>query len=430
MVDEELAPVSFGQRLKHAWNAFQSKKDTPENLVSIPDMIGSSYGAISYRQPSARPRHAIGNDKTIVTAIYNRIATDASSVNFQHIKVDDVGGFREEVNSGLNNILTTEANIDQTNVEFMLDFIISMLEDGVVAGVPIDTSVDIRNNNTFDILTMRVGKIVGWYPQHVLLDVYNDRTGLRQQITLPKKAVAIVQNPFYSIMNEPNSTMQRLIHKLSLLDTVDDQSSSGKLDLIVQLPYVIKSKTRQDQAAERRKQIEDQLEGSKYGIAYIDGTEKVIQLNRPLDNNLMSQIEYLTSMLYSQLGMTSEILNGTASETAMINYYKRTIDVILNSIVAEFKRKFLTKTARTQGQTIRYFRDPFSLAPTSAIADIADKFTRNEILTPNEVRGIVGFKPADDAAADELRNRNINQSSAEFSNYNEEPYRVQDEGEY
>lgn len=416
--DEIQSTLTLGERLSHAWNAFKSDKrpgDT-SGIVSVPDPIGVSYGQISYNNPNRQQRYStIGNDKSIATAIYNRIATDTASTSLQHIRVDGIGGFKEEIPSGLNSILSVEANIDQTNRVFIQDLVMCMLENGVAAAVPVDTTINPAVSGSYDILTMRVGRITGWYPRHVNVDLYNEETGLRQQIILPKATVGIIENPFYNIMNEPNSVLQRLIHKLSLLDAVDDQSSSGKLDLIVQLPYVVKSKTRQEQAEERRNQIETQLEGSKYGIAYIDGTERVIQLNRPVENNLLSQIEYLTSMLYSQLGITSEILNGTASEAAMMNYYRRTIDVILNSIVDEFKRKFLTKTARSQGQTIRYFRDPFSLTPTTAIADIADKFTRNEILSPNEVRGIVGFKPATDPSADELRNRNINQSTEQAS---------------
>lgn len=399
---------TFRQRLSHAWNAF--KKDNTNQVISLPTNLGVSYGSATSIRPD-RNRYNYGkSDKTIATAIYNRIATDVASASLQHIRTDDIGGFRSEVNSGLNNILTVEANIDQTNRAFIQDYAMTILELGVAAAVPVDTSSNPNVVGSFDILSMRVGRITTWYPQHVGLDVYNEKVGRRETIILPKSAVAIVENPFYAIMNEPNSTLQRLIHKLSLLDATDDKLASGKLDLLVQLPYVIKSKTRQDQAEERRKLIESQLEGSKYGVAYIDGTERVIQLNRPIENNLMSQIEYLTSMLYSQLGMTPEILNGTANEQTMMNYYRRTIDVILNAITDEFKRKFLTKTARSQGQTIRYFRDPFSLTPSTAIADIADKFTRNEILSPNEVRGIVGFKPSTDTSADELRNRNISQS--------------------
>lgn len=417
---------TFRSRLKNAWNAF-NKKDTAAEVLSPATYsydLDYDSGPVSYIRPD-RKRVYSGTDRTIAISIYNRIATDAASANFYHIRTDDIGGLQEEIDSGLNHILTTEANIDQTGRAFIQDLVMSILEEGVAAAVPVDTSMDPTMTNSYDILTMRVGKIIGWYPNSVQIDLYNDRNGRHQPVRLPKKMVAIIENPFYSVMNEPNSTLQRLIHKLALMDAVDDESNSGKLDLIIQLPYVIKSKTRQEQAESRRKQIEQQLEGSKYGIAYIDGTERVTQLNRSLDNNLMSQIEYLTSMLYSQLGITSEIMNGTATEDAMINYYKRTVDVILNSIVDEFERKFLTKTARSQNQAIRYFRDPFSLTPTSAIADIADKFTRNEILSPNEVRGVVGFKPSADPKADELRNRNISQSNVELAeNYgyaDEEP---------
>ena len=416
-MSEENPSVPFGDRLSHAWNAFKNPYlDKKWDQAELTTTTFNSAGGYIYgsSRPDYRRYPMIGSDKSIATAIYNRIATDVSSVTLQHVRVDDMGGFKEEIHSGLNNILTIEANIDQTARAFVQDLVMSMLEEGVVACVPIDTTINPMVSGSYDILSMRTGKITAWYPQKVAVDVYNDQTGRRQQIIIAKSAIGIIENPFYTVMNEPNSTLQRLIHKLSLLDSIDEISSSGKLDLIIQLPYVTKSKVRQDQAEERRSQVEKQLEGSKYGVAYIDGTERVIQLNRPVENNLMSQIEYLTSMLYSQLGITSEILNGTASESAMLNYYRRTIDVIITAIIDEFKRKFLTKTARSQGQTIRSFRDPFSLTPTTAIADIADKFTRNEILSPNEVRGIVGFKPSSDAAADELRNRNINQSNEEI----------------
>lgn len=397
----------------HGWNAFRNKDPAHEWRGEI-DVFG---GVVSSSRPDRRrPLRSSGTDQTIATAIYNRIATDCASVRIHHCRLDYTGGFVEEIDSGLNNCITLDANIDQTGKAFIQDLVMSMLDEGVVAAVPVDTSVNPLNTMSYDIETMRIGKIMQWYPRKVQIELYNDNKGIKELITMPKDRVAIVENPFYAIMNEPSSTMRRLCRTLTLMDVVDEQSSSGKLDLIIQLPYSVKSETRQKHADDRRKKIEQQLEGSKYGIAYIDSTERVTQLNRPVENNLMSRVEYLTSMLYSQLGMTLEILNGTASEDTMTNYYKRTIDVILNAIIDEFERKFLTKTARTQGQAIRYYRDPFSLTPTSAIADIADKFTRNEILSPNEVRGIVGFKPASDPKADELRNRNISQAAEEIGN--------------
>lgn len=408
--------------LAHGWNAFRNKD--PAVYASAPDIYG---GVVSTSRPDRRrSMQSYGNDQSIATAIYNRIATDCASVRIHHCRLDYTGGFLEEVPSGLNECLTINANIDQTGRGFIQDFVMSMLDEGVAAGVPVDTSINPMDTNSYDIHTMRVGKVTQWYPRDVELEVYNDQKGIREKIKLPKSKVAIVENPFYAIMNEPSSTMRRLTKTLTMMDVIDEQSSSGKLDLIIQLPYSVKSETRQKHADDRRKKIEEQLEGSKYGIAYIDSTERVTQLNRPVENNLMSRVEYLTSMLYSQLGMTLEILNGTAPEATMTNYYKRTIDVILQAIVDEFERKFLTKTARTQMQGIRYYRDPFSLTPTSAIADIADKFTRNEILSPNEVRGIVGFKPANDPKADELRNRNINQASGELGAFPED----QNEEEY
>ena len=410
--------LTFSSRLAHAWNAFRNKDP-------VLDYTGSTGGGISYSRPDRR-RSSYQVDTTIVPAIYNRISTDVASARIQHIRTDQVGGFLEEMKSGLNNIFTNEANCDQTGRAFIADITQSMLEEGVVACVPIDTSINPELTSSFDILSMRTAKIVDWRPRHVKVEVYNDRNGRHEFLVMPKDKVAIIENPFYSVMNEPNSTLKRLVHKLTLLDAIDEQSSAGKLDLIIQLPYVVKSEKRKQQANLRRKEIEDQLAGSKYGIAYTDGTERITQLNRSVENNLMGQIEYLTSMLYSQLGINQEVLDGTASESTMINYYKRTVDVILNAIVDEFSRKFLTKTARSQNQAIRYFRDPFALTPTDQIADIADKFTRNEILSPNEVRGIVGFKPSMDPAADELRNRNINQNSEEMGAGEE----FQNEGEY
>lgn len=395
---------TFRDRLSHAWNAFRNKDP------SYPDY--GRIGGVGYSIRPDRPRLMFSTNQTIIAAIYNRIATDVACAELRHVRVDDNDNFVTEINSGLNNILTLEANLDQSSTCFVHDMVMSMLDEGVIAVVPIDTDLD-PMLGSFDVKTVRTARIVQWFPETVRLDVYNDRTGHHQQITMPKSKVAILENPFYSVMNEPNSVLKRLSQKMAMLDVVDEQSSSGKLDLIIQLPYVIKSEKRQQQAELRRKQIEEQLSGTKYGIAYTDGTERITQLNRSVENNLMAQIEYLTSMLYSQLGITQEIMNGTASEEVMINYYKRTIDVILRVIVDEFRRKFLTKTARSQKQTVQYYRDPFSLTPTTAIADIADKFTRNEILNPNEVRGIVGFKPSKDPKSNELRNRNINQSAEE-----------------
>ena len=401
--------ASFLQRITNAWNAFKNKDPAEE-------ILGQDYsaGVMSYLPPHRRKPYRT-SDQTIAIAIYSRIATDVAASQLQHIRVDNMGGFLDEMPSGLNRILSMEANIDQTGAEFIRDITLSMLDEGVVAAVPVDTTINPKVTDSFDILTMRTGKIVGWQPFHVKLDIYNDRVGRRETLYMPKEKVAIIENPFYSVMNDTNSTLQRLLRKLALLDAIDEQSGAGKLDLLIQLPYVVKSKTRQDQAETRRKQIEDQLENSKYGIAYIDGTERITQLNRSVENNLLAQIEYLTRMLYGQLGIDQEILNGTASEAAMLNYYQRTVDVILTAIRDEFQRKFITKTGYSQGQRIRYYRDPFSLTPTNQIADLADKLTRNEILTPNEVRGIVGFKPSQDPKADELRNRNINQSDAELA---------------
>lgn len=397
---------TFVERLQHGWNAFINNKDptiAPKEIY-----VGSSY---SYRPD--RVRLTRGHERSIVNAIYNRIAEDVAAVTLQHVRVDENGRFSDVMKSGLNNILTTEANIDQTGRAFIRDLVMSMFDEGVVACVPVDTNYDPLDTDSYDILSMRTGRIVQWRPKAVTVELYNDRIGRKQTVTLPKKMVAIVENPFYSVMNEPNSTLQRLIRKLNLLDAIDEQSSSGKLDLIVQLPYVIKTEGRRAQAEQRRADIEKQLTGSKYGIAYTDGTEKVIQLNRPVENNLMKQIEYLTETLMSQLGITNEILNGTANESTMMNYQNRDIEPILSAISGEFNRKFLTKTARTKGQTIMFFRDPFKLVPVANLADIADKFTRNAILTSNEVRGIIGFKPSEDPKADELSNKNLKQPSEE-----------------
>lgn len=398
--------MGIGDRLQHAWNAFfynDNNYVNPQNL-----------GGFSTFRPD-RVHFSRGVEKSIVTSVYNRIALDATSIAIKHVRLDDNGRFLEEMDSGLQNCLNVEANIDQTGRAFLQDVVMSMLDEGCVAIVPVDTTIDPAKSGSYEINTLRTGKILEWYPAHVRVRVYNDQKGIYEEVTLPKSMVGIIENPLYAVINEPNSTMQRLIRKLSLLDVVDEQTSSGKLDLIIQLPYVIKTDARKKQADERRKDIEMQLAGSKYGIAYTDGTEKITQLNRPAENNLMKQVEYLTDMLYSQLGLTQSIMDGSANDKTMLNYYNRTIEPILAAIVDEIKRKFLTKTARTQGQTIMYFRDPFKLVPVNDIAEIADKFTRNEIMTSNEIRQIVGMKPADDPSADELRNKNLNQSSEDIA---------------
>jgi hypothetical protein len=357
----------------------------------------------------------VSNERSIITAIYNRIAMDVAANKIEHAKLDDNARYVETVKDGLNNCLSLEANLDQTSRAFIQDAVLSMFDEGCIAIVPIDTSIDPNKSASFDIQSMRVGKITQWYPEHVRVQVYNEKRGVKEELTVPKRMVSIIENPFYAVMNEANSTLQRLIRKLNILDAIDEQSGAGKLDLIIQLPYVIKSTARQEQAEARRKQIETQLAGSKYGIAYTDGTERITQLNRPVENNLMSQIEYLMNTLYSQLGITPEILNGTADEKTMLNYNNRTIEPILAALVDEMKRKFLTKTARTQGHSIIFSSEPFKLVPINNIAEIADKFTRNEILSPNEIRSIIGFKPVADQQADELRNRNLNQNAEEVA---------------
>ena len=389
----------MGTRLKHTWNAFFNKDPT-----DYFKNVGTGY---TYRPD--RPRLTRGNERSIVTSVYNRLALDASSVNIQHVRLDENNRFLSVIDSGLNNCLTVEANLDQTGRAFIQDIVMSMLDEGSVAIVPVDTTFNPEITGSYDILSMRTGQILEWYPSHVKVRVYNEKTGRKEDIVVPKNTVGIVENPLYAVINEPNSTMQRLIRKLNLLDVVDEQSSSGKLDLIIQLPYVIKTEARRQQAEKRRKDIEDQLAGSKYGIAYTDGTEHITQLNRAVENNLMKQIEYLTSMLYSKLGITQSILDGTADDKTMLNYYNRTIEPILSAIVDEMKRKFLTKTARSQLQSISFFRDPFKLVPVNEISEIADKFTRNEIMTSNEIRQIIGMKPSDDPKADELRNKNLSQ---------------------
>ena len=400
--------TSLGTRLKHAWNAFKGN-----NQINYQD-LGISY---SYR--ADRPRLTRGNERSIVTSVYNRIALDVSSLSIQHVRLDDNGRFLSVINGGLNNCLTLEANIDQTARSFIQDVVISMFDEGSVAIVPVDTTTNPNVSGSYDILTMRVGQILDWYPQYIRVRLYNDQIGKKEDILVPKNAVAIIENPLYAVINEPNSTMQRLIRKLNLLDVIDEQSGSGKLDLIIQLPYVVKTEARRQQAEKRRKDIEEQLSGTKYGIAYTDGTERITQLNRSVNNNLMSQIEYLTSMLYSQLGITQSILDGTADEKTMLNYNNRTIEPIISAIVDEMKRKFLTKTARSQHQSISYFRDPFRLVPVNEIAEIADKFTRNEIMTSNEFRKVIGMKPSDDPKADELRNKNLSAPSNSDENSEE-----------
>ena len=394
--------MKFTDRIKHGWNAFLNRDPT----YNYRDLGGPSYG---YRPD--RMRFTRGNERSIVTSVYNRIALDAASIDIMHVQLDKDNRFESIRESALNECLTRNANIDQTGRAFIQDVVMSMLDEGCVAIVPVDTTFNPDVTNSYDINTMRTAKIVEWYPAHVKVNLYNDRTGRKEDLILPKKTVAIIENPLYAVINEPNSTMQRLIRKLNLLDVIDEQSGSGKLDLIIQLPYVIKTDARRQQAEQRRKDIEMQLSGSKYGIAYTDGTERITQLNRSVDNNLMKQIEYLTSMLYSQLGITQAILDGSADDKTMLNYYNRTIEPIVSAIVDEIQRKFLTKTAITQKQAIAYFRDPFRLVPVNEIAEIADKFTRNEIMTSNEIRQIVGMKPSKDPNADELRNKNLSESN-------------------
>ena len=396
-MEKESLRSRVSRALTHGWNAFQNRDPTYVSRGTGP----------GYAQRPDRTRLTRGNERSIITSIFNRIALDAAAIKINHCKIDENGRFESIIKSSLNECLTVEANIDQTSRAFIQDAVMSMFDEGSVALVPVDTTINPNITGAYDVCTMRTGKILEWKPQSVKVRVYNDRTGVKEDIELPKKSVAIIENPLYAVMNEPNSTLQRLIRKLNLLDVIDEQSGSGKLDLIVQLPYVVKSPIKKEQAEKRRKDIEEQLKGP-YGIAYVDGTEKIIQLNRPVENNLMKQIEYLMNMLYSQLGITQTILDGTADEQTMLNYYSRTIEPILSAIVDEMKRKFLTKTARTQLQTIAFFRDPFTLVPINNIADIADKFTRNEILTSNEIRQIIGMRPSKDPKADELRNSNLN----------------------
>lgn len=389
---------NLGDRLKHAWNAFRNKD--PTNYQSL----GTSY---MYRPD--RPRFSRGNERSIVTAVYNRIALDVAAINIRHVRLDDNGRYSEDIKSGLNDCLTLEANIDQTGRAFIQDVVMSLLDEGCVALVPIDTTLNPKVTGSYDITSMRTGKILDWYPKHIKVRVYNEERGEKEDVIIPKSIAAILENPMYAVMNEPNSTLQRLLRKLVLLDGIDEKSSSGKLDLIIQLPYIIKTEARRKQAEERRRDIESQLAGSQYGIAYTDGTEHITQLNRPVENNLMKQIEYLTSMLYSQLGITQAVLDGSADEKTMLNYYNRTVEPIVSAIADEMKRKFLTKTARSQGQSIACYRDPFKLVPMGEFAEMADTLTRNEIITSNEARQAIGMKPSNDPKADQLVNSNISQ---------------------
>jgi portal protein len=395
---------TFLSRLKSAWNVFLDRSPTEE--------IKQFYGP-AYTIPQHRKRLQYGNERSIVGAIYNRCAVDVSVMKLRHVRVDENDTYLETIDSGLNRCLSIEANIDQTNRDFLRDLVMSMFDEGSVAMVPVDTSVNLINQNSYDILSIRTARIVQWYPHHVRVSVYNDNRGEKEELTLPKSKIGIIENPFYAVMNEKNSILQRLIAKLNLLDTIDEISGSGKLDLIIQLPYIVKSETRQAQAEKRRKDLDEQLKDSKYGVAYIDGTEKVVQLNRPAENNLMTQIEYLTRMLYSQLGISEAILNGTADEKEQLSYYNRMVEPVVSAITEEMKRKFLTKTAITQGQSIVHFRDLFSIVTPERLADLSDKLTRNEIASPNDMRAAIGWKPSKAKGADELRNRNLNQSQNE-----------------
>lgn len=400
--------AEFFTRFQNAWNAFIGRDPTNRFLYNE-----NWSGGYSYRPDRSRMNY--GNERSIISSIYNRISVDCAAITIQHVKIDENNRYLETISSKLNNCLTLDANLDQTGRALIQDIVLSMFDEGCVAVVPTDTSTDPNRTDSYDILALRTGRITEWFPYYVRIEVYNENTGQKQQIMMNKKDVAIIENPLYAVMNEPNSTLRRLIRKLNLLDSVDEQSSAGKLDLIIQLPYTIRTDARRKQAEDRRKDIENQLAGSKYGIAYADATEHITQLNRPVENNLMNQVQYLTSMLYSQLGLTENIFNGTADEQTLLNYYNSTVEPILSAITDEFKRKFLTKTARTQHQSIMFFRDPFKLVPINNIAEIADKFTRNEILTSNEIRGIIGFKPSDDPKADQLINSNLNQSNEEIN---------------
>ena len=416
--------MGLTNRLQHAWNAFMNKDPT--------EYVYHDYGGIGYGHRPDRIRLTRGNDRSIITSVFNRIALDVAAVDLRHCRLDEDGRYSEDIDSGLNNCLTLEANLDQTARALIQDCVLSMFDEGCVALVPVDTTKDPSFTDSYDILTMRTGSIIEWKPSHVKVRVYNERTGKKEDITVPKRTVSIIENPLYAIVNEPNSTAQRLMRKLSLLDVTDEQTASGKLDLIIQLPYIVKTEARRTQANKRREDIERQLTGSKYGIAYTDGTEKITQLNRPVENNLMSQVEYLTNQLFSQLGITQSILDGTADEKTMLNYYNRSIEPIVSAIVDEMKRKFLSKTARSQKQSIKAFRDPFRLVPVNDIAEIADKFTRNEIMTSNEVRQIIGMKPSDDPKADELINSNISQpeNNQTVDEYEDQEGRNYDDQDY
>ncbi len=394
--------MSVNDRIRHAWNAFTTNKDPTERYRT-------NQGAPTSYRPD-RQRYYVGSEKSIVISIYNQLALDVSAIDIRHVKVDANNRYTGDIKSGLNNALSVEANIDQTGLALIQDIAMSLFDEGVVAVVPVDTTIDPTVSTAYEINTLRVGKIVEWYPTAVTVRLYNEKTGLKDDVTLPKSMVAIIENPMFAVMNEPNSMLKRLINKLQLLDAVDEQSSSGKLDLIVQLPYIVKTPARQAQADERRKNIEMQLSGSKYGIAYIDGTEKVTQLNRPAENNLMAQVTYLTAVVYNQLGLTESIFNGTADEPTMLNYFNRSIIPIVKAITTEFDRKFITKTARTQGQAVRYFRDPFKYVPVSQVAELGDKLTRNAILSSNDMRAIIGYKPSTDPKAEALSNKNLNQN--------------------
>jgi hypothetical protein len=410
----------FVGRLRSAWNVFLDRDPSDEFKVKGP----------AYSIPQHRKRLNYGNERSIIGAVYNRCAVDVSVLKIRHARIDKNDTFLETIDSSLNQCLSIAANIDQTSRDFVRDLVMSMFDEGVVAIVPVDTSVNLVNQNSFDILSMRSARIIQWYPHHVRLYIYNDNRGEREEITLPKSKIGIVENPFYAVMNEKNSILQRLISKLNLLDAIDEQSGNGKLDIIIQLPYVIKSAARQQQANERRKNLETQLKDSKYGIGYADATEKITQLNRPAENNLMTQIEYLTRMLYSQLGISEAILSGTADEKELLNYYNRMVEPVVSAITGEMKRKFLTKTAITQGQSIVHFRDLFSIVTPERLADLSDKLTRNEIASPNDMRAAIGWRPSKSAGANELRNRNINQSSEEPMNVTDEFDRVnQSKGE-
>ena len=394
----------LSDKLQHAWNIFTNRDPTDLSSIGGPT---SSY------RPD-RPIPTMGKNQTIINSIINRIAMDIATININHVRVDDNNRFLDIIDSGLNECLSLSANLDQTSMAFIQDVVISMLDEGVVAIIPVDMETDPKLSGGFDIKSLRTASILEWRPDHVRVRVYNEKTGLKEDIEVPKRLACIIENPLYTVMNAPNSTMKRLIRKMYLLDMVDEQNSSGKLDLIIQLPYIVKSEARRQQAENRRKDIEMQLTGSKYGIAYTDGTEKITQLNRPVENNLFQQVEYLTNSLYSQLGITPAIIDGTADEKTMLNYYNRTIDPIINAIILEMKRKFLTKTARSRKQSIMYFRNQFTLASVSEIAEIADKFTRNEIASSNDIRQLIGWKPSDDPSADELRNKNLNRSQQEI----------------